>query len=178
MKTASTSRPGFRPIRPQDQEFLGKLYASTRTEELAQVDWPEHQKEAFLQMQFAAQHAYYQEHYAEASFQVILLDGQPAGRLYVQRWDDEMRLIDIALLPRHRGSGLGTSLLRELQAEARRTGKRLTIHVEKFNPALRLYARLGFRQIEDRGVYWFLEWRPTTEAAPGLRSPGDATRSE
>jgi ribosomal protein S18 acetylase RimI-like enzyme len=149
----------LRPIRPDDQEFLCRLYGSTRTEELAAVDWPEHQKEAFLRMQFTAQHAYYQEHYPEASFQLLELEGRPAGRLYVQRWPEEIRLIDISLLPEHRNAGLGSSLLRELLAEARDSGRSLTIHVEKFNPALRLYERLGFVQKADRGVYWFLEWR-------------------
>ena len=159
-------------MRPEDQEFLCRLYASTRVEELAMVDWPEHQKEAFLRMQFNAQHAYYQEHYAEASFQVVELDGKPVGRLYVQRWPDEIRLVDISLLPETRGFGLGSTLLRELMDEAEASARPLTIHVEKFNRALRLYERLGFRQAGDRGVYWFLKWSPsntpsqeTTESA-------------
>jgi ribosomal protein S18 acetylase RimI-like enzyme len=160
MNTASKTIT-LRPIRPEDQEFLCALYASTRQDELAAVDWPAHQKEAFLRMQFDAQHKYYQEYYPEAAFQVILLDGQPVGRLYVQRWDEEIRLIDISFLPEHRGHGLGSSLLSGLMGEARSSGRSLTIHVEKFNPALRLYERLGFRQAADRGVYWFLEWRPS-----------------
>jgi ribosomal protein S18 acetylase RimI-like enzyme len=70
--------------------------------------------------------------------------------------------MDITLLPEHRGSGLGTALLRELMAEGEAAGKPVTIHVEVYNPAMRLYQRLGFRQIADRGVYHLLEWR-----APG-----------
>jgi ribosomal protein S18 acetylase RimI-like enzyme len=163
--TASKSELKLRPIRSEDREFLCQLYASTREEELSLIDWPAHQKEAFLRMQFDAQHAYYQEHYAQASFQVIVLDGQPVGRLYVQRWPDEIRLVDISLVPSQRGSGLGSSLMRELMAEAESSGRPLTIHVEKFNRALRLYERLGFRQAEDRGVYWFLKWSPSTIAS-------------
>ena len=172
MTTSTKTTLRLRPMRPEDQEFLCRLYASTREEELSMVDWPEHQKEAFLRMQFTAQHAYYQEHYAEASFQVVELDGKPVGRLYVQPWPDEIRLVDISLLPETRGSGLGSSLLRELMAEAEASARPLTIHVEKFNRALRLYERLGFRQAGDRGVYWFLKWSPsnipsqeTTESA-------------
>ena len=156
-----TKNVTFRPVDVQDGEFLCALYASTRSEELAQVDWPEHQKEAFLHMQFEAQHWYHQEYYREASLQLILLDGKPIGRLYVQRWPGEIRLIDISLLPEHRGNGLGTGLLQDLQSEAAEACMCLTIHVEKFNPALRLYTRLGFRQEADRGVYWFLKWQPS-----------------
>ena len=112
-------------------------------------------------MQFDAQHAHYQEHYPGAAFDVILVDGQPAGRLYVAREDDEIRIVDIALLPEYRNRGIGTRLLRGLQSEAAAAGKPLSIHVERFNPALRLYERLGFRQIEDQGVYLFMEWRST-----------------
>jgi ribosomal protein S18 acetylase RimI-like enzyme len=108
-------------------------------------------------MQFDAQRAWYGEHYADASFDVVLVDGEPAGRLYVHRGEREIRIVDIALLPEHRGGGVGTSLLRSLIAEADEAGKSLTIHVERLNPALRLYERLGFALAEDKGVYLFLE---------------------
>jgi predicted GNAT family acetyltransferase len=72
-----------------------------------------------------------------------------------------IRIVDIALLADYCNRGLGTTLVRALQAEAAASGKPLTIHVERFNPALRLYERLGFKQIADRGVYWFMEWRAT-----------------
>jgi ribosomal protein S18 acetylase RimI-like enzyme len=150
----------FRPIQPEDQEFLCRLYASTRREELAPVPWSEEEKAAFLRMQFEAQHRHYQEHYPGARFDLVLADGEPIGRLYVEEWPSQIRLIDIALLPEQRNRGLGSRLLRDLMAEAERAGKPLTIHVEKFNPALRLYRRLGFRSIEDKGVYELMEWRP------------------
>jgi GNAT superfamily N-acetyltransferase len=149
----------LRPIGPDDQPFLRALYATTRESELAVVAWDATQKAAFVQMQFAAQHAYYQEHYAGAAFDIVLVAGQPAGRLYVARWSSELRIVDIALLPAFCNRGLGTTLLKHLQAEAAAAGKPLRIHVERFNPALRLYERLGFQQIEDRGVYLFMEWR-------------------
>jgi len=113
-------------------------------------------------MQFAAQHDYYHEHYADAAFQLVLCDGQPAGRLYVARWPWEMRIIDIALLPEYRNRGIGGLLIEQLLDEAARTGKRVSIHVERFNPALHLYARLGFRQIAERGLYLLMEWTRAT----------------
>jgi ribosomal protein S18 acetylase RimI-like enzyme len=97
---------------------------------------------------------------------VILVDQQPAGRLYVARWPEEIRIVDIALLPQYRNAGVGTTLLQELQVEAVQAGKPLRIHVEQFNPALGLYRRLGFRVIEDRGVYFLMEWTPPLATRP------------
>ena len=149
----------MRPIRLDDHPFLLELYASTREQELAALPWDAAQKAAFVRMQFDAQHAQYQEHYAGAAFDIILINGQPAGRLYVARKDEEIRIVDIALLPDYCNRGIGTTLLRGLQSEAAAVGRKpLRIHVERFNPALRLYERLGFRQIADRGVYLFMEW--------------------
>lgn len=150
----------LRPIRPEDEPFLFRVYAGTRTEELAVVAWSDAEKEAFLLQQFRAQHEYYRENYSRASFDVIEVGGQPAGRLYVDRRQDEIRLVDIALLPEHRASGLGSRLIEGLLEEGRATLRVVTIHVEKLNRALRLYERLGFKVVADKGVYWFLEWSP------------------
>jgi GNAT superfamily N-acetyltransferase len=103
--------------------LLLAVYASTREPELAAVEWDAAQKAAFVEMQFDAQHAYYQEHYAGAAFDVILVDGQPAGRLFVSREENEIRIVDIALLPEYCNRGIGTTLLRELQSEAAAAGK-------------------------------------------------------
>ena len=150
----------LRSIEPGDEEFLYRVYASTRQEELAQLDWPEPQKSSFLRMQFGAQDRYYRENYSEAAFSVILADGRPAGRLYVARWPEEIRIVDIALLPEHRGRGIGTHLLNALISESEESGKPLSIHVERFNPALRLYERLGFHETADKGVYLLMERPP------------------
>ena len=124
------------------------------------MPWDDAQKDAFLRMQFDAQDAWWQENYADASFDVILVEGEPAGRLYVHRGPSEIRIVDIALLPEHRGNGIGTRLLEELLAEGDAEAKSVTIHVERMNPALRLYERLGFSLVEDKGVYLFLERPP------------------
>jgi ribosomal protein S18 acetylase RimI-like enzyme len=164
----------LRPIVPDDRAFLLAVYSSIRQAELAAVGWNSAQKAAFVAMQFGAQHTYYQEHYGSASFDVVLVDGQPAGRLYVSREGDEIRIVDIALLPEFCNRGIGSSLLRQLHAEARAAGKPLRIHVERFNPALRLYERLGFRQVADRGVYLFMEWRSDNSQLPISNSQGES----
>lgn len=158
---AAAAELSLRPVRDDDRDFLYRVYAGTRSEELAlATDWSPEQKEQFLRQQFAAQDAYYRENYPGADWSVVLRHGEPAGRLYVHRRPAEIRLMEIALLPEHRGGGLGTALLEELMAEARATGRPLTMHVEVYNPALRLYERLGFRKQEDKGVYWLMEWTP------------------
>jgi len=144
--------------------FLRGLYASTRAEEMAMVPWSEAEKVAFLEMQFNAQHRYYQEHYGDSAFDLILVDGEPAGRLYVQRKPEEMVLIDIALMPQFRQRGIGGVLLEALLEEASATARPIRLHVEHENPARAWYARLGFRDVEDRGVYIFMEWQPEPAA--------------
>ena len=158
----------FRAVEPAaDQELLFRIYASTRAEELAPVPWTEAQKEAFLRMQFRAQSLDYAANYPDAEFLIILRDGVPAGRLYLDRRADELRIVDIALLPEHRGAGLGGAILRDLLAEAAAAGKPVRIHVERFNPALRLYERLGFRRTADLGVYYLMEWEAGAASGPG-----------
>lgn len=149
-----------RPITDDDLSALYQIYASTRVEELAQTDWTDEQKTAFLQQQFDAQHQYYQANYPRAQFQLVEDAGIAIGRLYVDRWDDQIRIIDVALLPEYRGRGAGTWLINQVLNECRRLDLPVTIHVERFNPALRLYERLGFQLAEDKGVYLFLKWTP------------------
>jgi ribosomal protein S18 acetylase RimI-like enzyme len=157
-----TCRVTLRPVRPDDADFLFRLYASTREEELRAVPWDAAQKDAFLRQQFGAQTAQYAQVYPAGDFRVIESSGRPAGRLYLQRGPEEVRIVDIALLPEHRGAGIGTALLRDVLAEADAAGRHVTIHVERVNPALHLYERLGFRPVEDRGIYLFMERRPGT----------------
>jgi ribosomal protein S18 acetylase RimI-like enzyme len=151
----------LRAAEPGDDEFLYSVFASTRTEELAAVPWPDDVKEAFLRMQFAAQDRWYHEQMPDATYEVVVVDGERAGRLYVDRRDDEILIVDIALLPEQRRNGIGTRLLRELLAEAEATTKRVTIHVERSNPARRLYERLGFTDAEDQGVYALMVYANT-----------------
>lgn len=150
----------LKKVSAADREFLCAVYSSTRTEELATTDWTHEQKAAFCQQQFEAQDAHYLTHYPNASRDLILADGIPVGRLYVDRWLTEIRIMEITLLPETRGRGIGGKLLADLQDEARKANKLLSIHVERFNPALSLYSRLGFIVAEDKGVYLLLHWQP------------------
>jgi ribosomal protein S18 acetylase RimI-like enzyme len=150
----------LRPVAPADMDLLRRVYRTTREAELQLVDWTPEQKDAFIDHQFTAQHTHYQAHYIGAQFDVIVVDGVDAGRLYVHRRDADIRIIDIALLPEFRNRGVGTMLLRQLFDECATSTRTLSIHVEQFNPALRMYRRLGFVPIEERTPYLLMEWRP------------------
>ena len=149
----------LRPITPEDDSFLARVYASSRAEELAVTGWSDEDKAVFCRRQFDAQSVHYRENYPGAFLQIVESDGVSIGRLYVAHWEREIRIMDVALLPESRGAGIGTQLLRDLQEEARSAGKSLTIHVERFNRALQLYQRLGFQQVEDKGVYLLMRWQ-------------------
>lgn len=155
-----TPNIAFRPIKPADQGFLAGLYAETREDEMALSGWPQAQIDTFLKFQFEAQHKYYLDQFPKASFDLVLLDGQPIGRLYLDRRHDELRIIDIALLKAHQRKGMGGRMLRDILDEAKASGKPVRIHVEHNNPALKLYQRLGFRKTGDSGVYYLMEWNP------------------
>lgn len=160
MSVAAPAAVSLRPAAAADEPFLRRVYASTRELELSVIPWSREERRRFVDGQFDRQDAYYREHYDGASFAVVEVNGEPAGRLYVARWDDEIRVIDVTLLPEHRGRGVGTQLLQELVEEGRRAGKRVTIHVEKPNPARRLYEGLGFAAVEDKGLYLLMEAMP------------------
>lgn len=157
----------LRPATDQDQAFLYSVYASTRSEEMALVRWDNSQQEAFLRMQFNAQRSSYAMQFPNAEHSIIVLNGRAAGRMIVDRSGAQILLIDIALLPEFRASGVGSILMNEMLAEATVQQRPVTLHVEKFNRALRLYKRLGFIPISDSGLYIEMVWRPEKIAAAG-----------
>lgn len=147
----------YRPLAATDFDFIEALYLSTREEELALSEWPEDQKRAFLVQQHRAQHHHYQTYYPNAEWLIVERDGAPIGRLYVDIWTRELRIVDISLVSAARGRGIGEALLRDVIEWASGSGKGVSIHVEKFNPARHLYLRLGFVVAEDKGVYDLME---------------------
>lgn len=134
----------YRPAEDDDLAFLLQVYADSREEELAITGWSAATKAQFIRQQFEVQHRYYRENYATAAWLVILHEGRNAGRLYLEELTDQIRIIDIALLSRSRRRGIGTAILSDLARESDSKSKPLSIHVERNNPARRLYERLGF----------------------------------
>ena len=127
---------------------------------MALVPWSVDQKQGFVKMQFAGQEADYQNTFPTASHQIILSNGRPVGRLYVARLEQEIRIVDITLMPAERNAGIGSFLLRGLLDEAGSVGKIVRIYVEDYNPSLRFFERLNFKPIEQQGFHVLLEWSP------------------
>ena len=164
----------LRPTRADDAPFLRRLFASTREDELSALAWSAAQRETFLSLQLEGQDRHYRAQYPQARFDVIERDGAPVGRLVVDREEGVIHLLDIALVPAERGAGLGSALLRELQEEATARGSAIILQVVRTNPALRLYARMGFRVLREEAVYVGMEWQPT-DMAPLEAQPKTAS---
>lgn len=160
----------MRPQTESDREFLAALYASTRADELAVLPWTPQQKAEFLHSQFEAQNYHYALHYGDADFLVLERGGERIGRLYLHRAGDDLCVIDIALLPEHRGAGLGTALMHEVLAIAVDENRSVSLHVEIDNPVQRLYAKLGFVWQGRYGVYDFMVWRAPASAQVKMAS--------
>jgi GNAT superfamily N-acetyltransferase len=150
----------LRPVTEADKEFLLELYQSSRGDDLRQLGWDEDRISEFLSFQHDAQQLFYRTDHQQASDEIVLVAGQPAGRLVVEQREGEIRCIEIALLPAHRGAGVGTKLLRELQQQARQINKPLRLQVIRFNRALTLFERLGFERTSETGTHFQMEWQP------------------
>jgi GNAT superfamily N-acetyltransferase len=160
----------LRPAQPEDEQLLYAFYASTRLEEMRLVDWSNEQKEAFVRMQFDAQRQHYGIAFPEAEHRIILVDGNPAGRILIAYLEEEIRVVDIVLLQPYRGAGIGTDLLQDVLEDARRADKPVRLHSLKYERARQWYERLGFEKISDQGLYDFMEWRPEIAAKPAEES--------
>ncbi|HEX8173533.1 MAG TPA: GNAT family N-acetyltransferase [Pyrinomonadaceae bacterium] len=156
------ARVSFRPVTPEDEDALLKIYASTREDEMRQaVGWTDEQKEMFLRWQLQMQRRDYEGRFPQADYQLILFDNEPAGRLWVARTAEQIRLLDIAILPEFQNRRIGTYLLRKLIEESEATGIPLRHMIYKLNTeARRFYERLGFRLIEDERMYLLMERQP------------------
>ena len=156
-----------------DLPFVRELYASTRSDEMAMVPWTDEQRNAFVQMQFQSQVDHYRQHFPLATQHIILEDKRAVGRLYIERLEKEINIIDVTIAPQERNSGIGTFLLRDLIEEADRTKKILGIYVENFNPSLNFFKRLGFVATEEEGIHVHLQWFPEGVEGTPLSESGD-----
>ena len=160
LRAAASFGIAYRPMTDEDLPFIAALFASTRADEVAQTGWPAELQQAFLAQQHSAQHQYYRTYYPDAEWLVVEQDGEPVGRLSLDRSEGRHHIIDISLLPELRGRGIGGAIMADLLDDARTAGQSVSIHVERNNPALHLYHRLGFSLVEDQGVYLHMTWRP------------------
>ncbi|MFZ0319012.1 MAG: N-acetyltransferase [Candidatus Sulfotelmatobacter sp.] len=150
------------PATPADQSFMYAAFASTRTEELAPTGWSDQQKEQFLRLQFEAQRISYLREIPDAEYSVVRCGTAAMGRLIVERTPTEVHIVDIALLTQFRRQGIGSILMGRLFDEAAKAGKSVRLFVEKFNPALRWYERMGFGLVSTSPIYLEMVWQPTS----------------
>ena len=150
----------LRPVGRDDEAFLREVFTSTRPDIMGHSGLTEAQKKGLVEMQFNAQDSQYRANYPGAEFMVIEHKGQGVGRLYIHRLEKEIRIMDIAILPEFRGEGMGTLILNDLIDESIDSKRVLTIHVEKNNPAMSLYERLGFEAEKEVGLHIFMSRRP------------------
>ena len=156
----------FRPVEDGDMWLLSRVYAWTHMQDLADTSLNEIQKAGLLLLQFRAQHAHFQQHYPQADRLVITGGGYEIGRLYLVRWPAEHGIIDLAVLPQYRRHGAGGMVLRDLMDEAAAAGKPLSVLLDKFDLAMRLYQRLGFAAAQDKGAHVLMRWTPDAGEDP------------
>lgn len=160
IEAAAAFAISYRPMTDEDLPFIARLFASTRAEEVAATGWPPEMQAAFLDQQHRAQHSFYRDAYPTGEWLIVERGADAIGRLYLFEEQGWIELMDISLLPEARGAGLGGAILADLMAAAAARGQGIGLHVEKFNPARRLYSRLGFGLVEEGGVYDRMTWRP------------------
>jgi ribosomal protein S18 acetylase RimI-like enzyme len=145
-------------VHAEDDPFLYKLYVTTRSEEIGQWGWDDLQADMFLRMQYQAQRSFYLANYPGAEHYIIHHAKERIGRLFVSNVENEIRVVDISLLPAYQRQGFGSRLLRDLQSQAANASKALRLQVRSANPARELYARLGFKKLREDEMYWVMEW--------------------
>jgi len=149
----------IRPEQTGDEDFLFKVYASTRQEELDLTGWNADMRAAFLDMQFKAMRQGYRTMFPAAEFSIILRDEGKMGRMVIDRTDMEIRVVDLALLPEVRNQGIGTLLMQHICREAEQSKKTVTLSVLKNTRPVSWYQRLGFSIIGQTGFYEEMERR-------------------
>ena len=152
----------LRPATPDDEPFLLDVYASSREEELALLDWDDNQKRAFVRMQFLVR----ERSYPRGDNRIVLTNGHPIGRMLVNRTDSAILRTDIALLTEYRNAGIGTALIQDLMKEAAESAKPLHLHVLETSAAVRLYERLGFSRLGTDAAYLEMKWDPLAQSSP------------
>lgn len=150
----------LRPASEADEALLRELFASHLERELAYLEPAD--RPSFLELQWRARQRDYRHRYPNSEDQIVMAGGVAAGRLLTASAAQELVIVDLALLPDFRGRGIGSALLRRLLAQAAREMMVVHLYVTQMNPAIRLYRRLGFRQVTQCHPYVLMEWRHST----------------
>ncbi len=157
----------LRPVTDADRGFMQELFASTR-KHLLSLPLPQQQVDQLLEQQYRLQHSHYTLQWPDADTRIIEHAGKAIGSVTLDEGETGLHLIDIAFETSVRGRGLGTSILRALQAQAEKHGLPISLSVDRQNPrARKLYLALGFRVNGNSGTHESMQWQPTTAAITG-----------
>ena len=168
LRPTSHREVSLRDATKADDDVLFSLFAVSRADLLLAIaGLDDQQREYLMRLQFQAQQDQYRSLYPNARQDLVVMQGDDIGQIRVAALDDELRLVDLCLLPEYRNHGIGSALLWDLLDEAANANKRVILHVSQGNPAARLYKRHGFSHAGEQGIYWRMEWVPACTASIG-----------
>jgi ribosomal protein S18 acetylase RimI-like enzyme len=151
----------LRKATTDDEPFLFDLYCAVRAHEFALLLLPEPMKRQLIRMQYTAQKDSYSSEFPGSSFEIVLRDELKVGRIWIARLADSFHLVDIAIIPEARNSGIGTNLVRDLQREAQAAQKPVRLSAFRFNRgSVGFHQRLGFTVIREDEIQFYFEWNP------------------
>lgn len=153
----------LRPLGPNEENFWREVFFDSVGRRFSALGMVGEQLNNLLEFQFQAQNKDYRANYKKASNDVILFNGERAGRVILSDEHSDLHLIDISVLSEFRNRGIGTKILQWLFNQSRRTGLPIRFYVEKLNPAFKLYERLGFKIAADVNTHFQMEWRASEQ---------------
>jgi ribosomal protein S18 acetylase RimI-like enzyme len=143
---------------PEDEPFIRQLMFETLTDQLEASSWPDAVREPILDAQYRVRRQGFRKSAEDRPGTILLVNGEPVGWYVAADLDYEIRLVNLVVLSKHRGKGIGSAVLRELVTGSNHAHKTLTLSVAMNNQrAFDLYVRMGFRQTGDDGVHYFME---------------------
>lgn len=113
------------------------------------------------------------------TFLLLHVEGRPVGYAsYSPRPEAPgvFKLHKLYVLPSHQGRGLGLQLVQAVEDAALQAGGRyLELNVNRHNPALNFYERIGFQQYREEdipiGPYWMNDFVMRKELQGGIVRP-------
>ena len=143
----------LRPAEERDREFLYQVKKQSNFGYISDLwGWDEDVQ----RREFASDFQQIRE------FSVITVDGADAGFLQLQKGADFFNVAEIHLLPPFQGQGIGSAVLRDVQADAE--GLPVLIGCFRANKrAYQLYQRLGFAPITENDTHFILIYNPTKQ---------------
>lgn len=153
----------FRPATPEDEPFVLELFGIILRSQmpLDLIGLSPDELNRVLEHQYRAMMLHYDTNYPWAEVSIVLRNGEPVGRLIIIEFENELRLGDLMILPWHQNNGICTYIMRTYVAKGLAANKKIRLHVEKPNRAVRLYKREGFAIVEDLSSHWLMQYGAT-----------------